>query len=394
MSGVWLFTLTVAGGLFAFLFFCGLVILLLDARRTKNRGSHLEELRGHPSKLQPLHKRQAAIAQQVIQPAPVFSTVAPVESVIAAESAIAAESVVVAETAIAAESVVAAETAIAAESAVVVEPAESAEETIPAISFELQAPVLGVAKQAQPSDPVFLEETASGDSIFSEHSPSSSATPLRAAPDSLLYLVPEFDLFEVSRVLQLWQFEELKSGLRTNQLNGWKGSDGTQIELYAPDKTGCPYLELRGTMAVELASYLPQDLPVIPNPSEMQEISSSSLDGLSLPDDDAFLPSPVRAAETNEHMIFPEQFSLGEQILYLDPDFDLSEVKRILQIWQILPEDENALPKNQLGRWKGDDGTLVELYSASSDNFPYLELRGPMAGDLAEFLPQDLPIRT
>ncbi|MEM1007450.1 MAG: hypothetical protein AAGJ35_00465 [Myxococcota bacterium] len=81
------------------------------------------------------------------------------------------------------------------------------------------------------------------------------------------------------------------------------------------------------------------------------------------------------------------------KILYLDPEFELSEVKRVLRIWQMTPESFDDLLPNQMGRWSCADGTMVELM-IGDNGFPFLELTGPMANDLASFLPQDLPIRS
>lgn len=82
----------------------------------------------------------------------------------------------------------------------------------------------------------------------------------------------------------------------------------------------------------------------------------------------------------------------SKSILYLDPDFELAEVKRVLRIWQMTPSTSENLPPNQMGRWLCEDGTLVELL-VGEKGYPYLDIRGPMASDLARYLPQDLPIR-
>ncbi|MCB9639542.1 MAG: hypothetical protein H6728_02870 [Myxococcales bacterium] len=82
----------------------------------------------------------------------------------------------------------------------------------------------------------------------------------------------------------------------------------------------------------------------------------------------------------------------SKQILYLDPDFELAEVKRVLRIWQMTPATADNMPANQMGRWLCEDGTLVELL-VGDKGYPYLDIRGPMAHDLARYLPQDLPIR-
>ncbi len=84
--------------------------------------------------------------------------------------------------------------------------------------------------------------------------------------------------------------------------------------------------------------------------------------------------------------------SESKSILYLDPDFELAEVKRVLRIWQMTPSASENLPPNQMGRWLCEDGTLVELL-VGEKGYPYLDIRGPMANDLARYLPQDLPIR-
>lgn len=115
-------------------------------------------------------------------------------------------------------------------------------------------------------------------------------------------------------------------------------------------------------------------------PPELQELVAKDSPGL----------SPVAEAETNPLPDFDKDQGGQRAVLYLDPEFELSEVGRVLQIWQMLPEQDN-LQSNQIGRWKGEDGTLVELFFADG-SYPYMELNGPMAADLAEFLPQDLPV--
>lgn len=89
-------------------------------------------------------------------------------------------------------------------------------------------------------------------------------------------------------------------------------------------------------------------------------------------------PAPVKEATPADH------------VLYLDPDFELSEIKRILRIWSLLPVDNSS--SNVLGSWECDDGTTVELVPPGEEGFPALELRGPMSEDLAQFLPEDLPV--
>lgn len=80
----------------------------------------------------------------------------------------------------------------------------------------------------------------------------------------------------------------------------------------------------------------------------------------------------------------------ADQVLYLARDFDLSEVKRVFDIWK-MNYDEQAHDTHILGRWSGQDGTLVEVLH-DKDGSPCIEIRGPMADELAEFLPQDLPV--
>lgn len=78
----------------------------------------------------------------------------------------------------------------------------------------------------------------------------------------------------------------------------------------------------------------------------------------------------------------------ADRILYLDPEFELAEIKRILRIWSMLPDED--FEQSQL--WQSDDGTTVKLLTETDKGYPCLELRGDMAEDLAEYLPEDLPI--
>ena len=78
----------------------------------------------------------------------------------------------------------------------------------------------------------------------------------------------------------------------------------------------------------------------------------------------------------------------ADQVLYLVHDFEFQEVERVLALWQM---NHEGAPEGTLGRWVNEDGTLVEVLH-DKDGSPVIEIRGPMADELAEFLPQDLPV--
>lgn len=98
----------------------------------------------------------------------------------------------------------------------------------------------------------------------------------------------------------------------------------------------------------------------------------------------------VEAEEAAPEAPVVESLPPADHVLYLDPDVDLSEIKRVFNIWQ-MTFDDAELPNGQRAHWIAPDSTTIDFFEVS-EGFPYLEIRGPMASELAEFLPQDLPI--
>lgn len=98
----------------------------------------------------------------------------------------------------------------------------------------------------------------------------------------------------------------------------------------------------------------------------------------------------VEAEEAAPEAPVVESLPPADHVLYLDPDVDLSEIKRVFNIWQ-MTFDDAELPNGQRAHWVAPDSTTIDFFGVS-EGFPYLEIRGPMASELAEFLPQDLPI--
>jgi len=81
-----------------------------------------------------------------------------------------------------------------------------------------------------------------------------------------------------------------------------------------------------------------------------------------------------------------------DQVVYLDPDLDKIELERVMITWEMMPEsDEFPRRPGLQSRWRSSDGTTIDFFERQS-GYPYLEIRGPMADDLAEFLPDDLPV--
>ncbi len=142
--------------------------------------------------------------------------------------------------------------------------------------------------------------------------------------------------------------------------------------------------------------------PVTPEPEEELVSATTTPDnGVSTQSATAFpsVPSEEASEEASEEVSSEEGVvesseskkdrAPADQVLYLVRDFEFSEVKRVLNLWQMSYED--ATKGNILGRWVSEDGTLVEVVS-DQDGAPCIEIRGPMADELAEFLPQDLPV--
>jgi hypothetical protein len=98
-----------------------------------------------------------------------------------------------------------------------------------------------------------------------------------------------------------------------------------------------------------------------------------------------FQPIPVES-----HLVAAIPRSPADQILYLAQDFDISEIKRILRLWKMNFEYEDS--DRILARWRSEDGTEIEIFDNEEQGSPYMEIRGPMADELAEYLPQDLPV--
>ncbi len=182
-----------------------------------------------------------------------------------------------------------------------------------------------------------------------------------------------------------------------------------------------PQEELPSTESLdgEERSPIPEMTEELPSPPSKEEASSESLDetfDLGYSQDSLPQPSPQEAtigdaqesptsfdttldfgSTPNDTLASSESQATedssaeeppADQILYLDPDFELSEVKRILRVWSLIPEGD----PDKEGRWTSEDGTSIRLKHPDEKGFPFLEIRGPMAEDLALYLPEDLPV--
>ncbi len=130
-----------------------------------------------------------------------------------------------------------------------------------------------------------------------------------------------------------------------------------------------------------------------PVPAEIQEPAPSEgpIDGV-----EALSPAASEEsvpAQEPEPVPEPEpvvELGPADKTLYLAHDFEFSEIQRVFRIWHMIPvEEDNA--HNILGRWSIEGGTTVDVIS-DKDGSPCIEIRGPMADELAEFLPKDLPV--
>lgn len=142
--------------------------------------------------------------------------------------------------------------------------------------------------------------------------------------------------------------------------------------------------------------------PIDSTPQVFSEAAEPALVEPQTPAVDALAPIEETPSSTEVQPSVVEEIPVAEEVpqsvaalpepdqtLYLDPEVELSDIKRVLNIWQ-MTFDEN-LEHGQIARWVASDGTLIDMFEGTN-GFPCFEIRGDMASELAEFLPQDLPI--
>lgn len=145
-----------------------------------------------------------------------------------------------------------------------------------------------------------------------------------------------------------------------------------EVPAPAPTPAPAPVAAVRAPVEVPEAPQTP--LPTIDD-HQHEELQSATTAPVVEPEED--IPAPVPARDP------------ADQLLHLDPEYELSEVKRVLRIWQMTLNEDRVY--NELASWSAQDGTQIDLVE-SDEGQPILEIRGPMAQELAEFLPQDLPV--
>lgn len=192
-------------------------------------------------------------------------------------------------------------------------------------------------------------------------------------------------------------------------------ASSAQTDLPSVQEQTASVLSLVVTEPQSLSQDLPPSLPGEEEasfPQAKEELVPSALSNTGR-EEDAIISVTTPHAPTNGieahpmDALFVEQTSVAQlqssdrtprgpadHVLYLARDFDLSEVQRVLDLWQMAPHtdtEESQEAENLLGRWTSQDGTLIEVLH-DKDGTPCIEIRGPMAEELAEFLPQDLPV--